>query len=145
RVAVLERALLLMNDLPGQRVEGVLAPAAATPGASELVITAREKPHETFFQIDNRGSRYLGPLQAQTALRLNNRFGLYEALDVQLVTAPDGFPHRELDYGGISWQQPLGARGAMARLGGSITSTDPGDRLAAFDIKGLARAWHAGL
>lgn len=145
KAAQLERALLLMNDLPGLVVESVLSPSTTTQGAADLTLVISRKNHDAFFDIHNRGSRYLGALQAQTAVRLNNPLGFDEAVTFQLATAPDGFPHRELDFAAIGVEKPLGSHGTVWEIGGSITSTDPGHDLATSDIKGLARAFYTGI
>jgi hemolysin activation/secretion protein len=135
----LERYVLLMNELSGLTARAVLAPSK-TPGASDVTIVVEQKPYDAFFQLDNRGSRYLGPLQANTSVRLNNTFGLFEGINVQFATAPDGTPDRELDYAGITWTQPLDSEGTKLSLSGSVTSTLPGYDLTPFDVHGLAHS-----
>lgn len=136
----LERYILLINDLPGMSARAVLSPSPNVVGASDVTIFVERKPYDAFFQIDNRGSRYLGPLQLNAGGRLNNMFGLYEGLSFQFVTAPDGWPDRELDFGSIAWSQPINHEGTRVSVGYSITSTEPGYTLTPFDIEGLARS-----
>lgn len=145
RAIDLERALLLINDLPGMSVESILSPSDNTRGAAHLTLLSRFKSFDAFFDVNNRGSRYLGALQAQTALRLNNPLGFQESVTFQIATAPDGFPHRELDFASVQMDKPLNSNGTQLYTGASITSTDPGHTLQAFDIKGLARAFHIGI
>lgn len=145
RAGVLERMLLLINDLPGMAVESVLSPSGGKTGAAHLTLLMRRKAFDAFFDVNNRGSRYLGALQAQTALRLNNPLGFQEAVTFQIATAPDGFPHRELDFAAVQVEKPVGRHGTNVDMGASLTSTDPGHTLQTFDIKGLARAFHFGL
>lgn len=136
----LERYILLINDLPGISGRAVLSPSADVVGASDVTIIVERKPYDAFFQLDNRGSRYLGPLQMNAGARLNNMLGFYEGLSVQFVTAPDGWPDREMDYGAISWSQPINHEGTRVSVGYSITSTEPGYTLSPFEIEGLARS-----
>ncbi len=136
----LERYILLINDLPGISGRAVLSPSPNVVGASDVTIIVERKPYDAFFQLDNRGSRYLGPLQMNAGARLNNMFGFYEGLSLQFVTAPDGWPDREMDYGAISWSQPINHEGTRVSVGYSITSTEPGYTLSPFDIEGIARA-----
>lgn len=136
----LERYILLINDLPGMSGRAVLSPSPNVVGASDVTIFVERKPYDAFFQIDNRGSRFLGPLQVNAGGRLNNMFGLYEGLSFQFVTAPDGWPDRELDFGSIAWSQPVNHEGTRVSVGYSITSTEPGYTLTPFDIEGLARS-----
>ncbi len=145
RAVTLERMLLFINDLPGMAVESILSPSDSTTGAAQLTLLLHHKAFDAFFDIHNRGSRYLGALQAQTALRLNNPLGFQEAVTFQIATAPDGFPHRELDFAAVQIEKPLGTHGTHVDMGASITSTDPGHTLQTFDIKGLAHAFHLGL
>ncbi|HCS22319.1 MAG TPA: ShlB/FhaC/HecB family hemolysin secretion/activation protein [Alphaproteobacteria bacterium] len=136
----LERYILLINDLPGMSARAVLSPSPNVVGASDVTIFVERKAYDAFFQIDNRGSRFLGPLQVNAGGRLNNMFGLYEGLSFQFVTAPDGWPDRELDFGSVAWSQPINHEGTRVSVGYSITSTEPGYSLTPFDIEGLARS-----
>ncbi len=141
----LERYVLLMNDLSGISARAVLSPSPKTPGASDVTLVVDQKPYDLFMQVDNRGSRYLGPLQLNAGGRLNNVFGLYEGIDFQAVTAPDGTPDRELDYAALSWIQPLNHEGTRLTVGGSVSSTEPGYTLSAFDVRGRAHTFNLEL
>lgn len=134
----LERYVLLMNDLSGMSVRAVLTPSVRTPGASDVTLVVEQDPYNFFFQTDNRGSRYLGAFQANAGVRFNNLFGFYEGLNVQAVTAPDGWPERELDHLGFTWTQPIGYSGTKLTASASITSTEPGFDLKPFEVQGLA-------
>lgn len=136
----LERYILLINDLPGLSARAVLSPSPTVIGASDLTVIVERKMYDLFAQLDNRGSRYLGPLQLNMGTRLNNTLGFYEGLSFQVVTAPDGTPDRELDYAAFSWAQPINFEGTKISIGGSITSTDPGHTLSTFNVEGLARS-----
>ncbi|TAL33857.1 MAG: ShlB/FhaC/HecB family hemolysin secretion/activation protein [Alphaproteobacteria bacterium] len=135
--STLERYMLLLNDLPGISARAVLAPAK-TPGASDITIVVDQKPYSLFFQTDNRGSRYIGPLQVTAGTQVNNIFGLYEALSLQLAAAPEGWPHSEMRFGSLTWQQPVGIEGTRLDLNGGISATHPGFTLAPFDVNGIA-------
>lgn len=136
----LERYTLLINDLAGMSARAVLSPSPTVVGASDLLIIVERKPYDLFFQVDNRGSRYLGPLQLIAGTRLNNSFGFYEGLSLQVVTAPNSISDRELDYFAASWAQPLNSEGTKLTLGGSYSATTPGYNLSQFDVKGKAQA-----
>jgi hemolysin activation/secretion protein len=135
----LERYVLLMNDLAGVSAKAVLSPSAKVQGASDIAIMVEQKPVDVFGQVDNRGTRYLGPMQWNAGARINNAFGMYEGLSLQGVTAFTDGTEREMDYFGMSWSQPLNTEGTKLSLGGSLTSTDPGYTLSASDVKGLAK------
>lgn len=136
----LERYVLLMNDLAGVSARAILSPSATLTGASDITIMIEDtKRADVFGQIDNRGTRYLGPMQLNTGTRLNNAIGFNEGINLQAVTAFSDFNDREMDYLGFSWGQPLNHEGTKLTVGGSITSTDPGFVLSPNDIKGLAK------
>lgn len=134
----LERYILIMNDLSGMSARAVLSPSPGVAGASDVTLVVDQKPYDLFFQVDNRGSRYLGAFQANAGVRFNNLFGLYEGLNLQVVTAPDGWPSRELDYVSLTWSQPIGHEGTKLNLAASITSTEPGYDLKPFEVEGVA-------
>lgn len=60
RADVLERYVLLADDLPGVDASSVLAPADDTPGASELILVVEHKEGDAFATHDNRGTRFVG-------------------------------------------------------------------------------------
>ena len=136
----LERYMLLLNDLPGMTARAVLAPAEAQ-GASDLTIIVSQKPVSLFAETDNRGSRFIGPLQGVAGAQVNNALGLHEGISVTAAVAPDGWPDRELSYGAVSWQQPLDHEGTRLTVSGSIGDTHPGFTLSPFDVVGIARAF----
>ena len=63
-VRMLERELLLLNDLPGLTFQSTLAPLEDDDEASVLmVLKTDDLPATAVASIDNAGSRYLGPYQ----------------------------------------------------------------------------------
>jgi hemolysin activation/secretion protein len=131
----LERYLLLMNDLPGISAKAVLSPSKV-PGATDILIVVSRRPYDVFFQADNRGSRFLGPLQLNAGTRLNNMLGTYEGINLQYALAPD---NNELNYGSIGFTEPLDHEGTRLMASGSATRTRPGYTLEPFDVHGLAK------
>ncbi len=136
----LERYVLLINDLAGMNARAVLSPSK-TPGATDITLVVDQKPFDAFFQVDNRGTRFLGPLQLNAGVRFNNALGLYEGLNFQGVVTPDGmWSERELAFGAFTWQQPLNHEGTRLSTSISITDTDPGFTLTPFDVEGKAKS-----
>lgn len=137
----LERYVLLINDLAGMNARAVLAPSK-TPGASDITIIVSQKNYDAFFQVDNRGTYFLGPLQASLGGRLNNALGWYEGLNMQVAVAPDNWADDkpEMLYFGFSWQQPLNHEGTKVTVGGSFTDTGPEYTLTPLDVDGIAKA-----
>jgi hemolysin activation/secretion protein len=138
---VLERYLLLINDLPGISAKSVLSPSK-TPGATDIAIVVSRKPYDVFGQIDNRGTRFMGPLQVTIGTRLNNPFGTYEGINLQYATAP--FEHG-MQFGSVSVTEPLDHEGTTLNAGASYTYSHPGFTLSSFDVIGSSYANNIGV
>src|SRR5690606_9870667 len=100
----LSRALLLAQDLQGADVNGVLPPSATQTGAADLTLVVERDPVEGFVAIDNRGSRWLGPLQLYGGVILNDLAGLGERISATAVVTPDD---SELGFLSATYDQPL--------------------------------------
>lgn len=139
---VLEKNMLLINDLPGFSARSVLSPSLTVPGSSDLMLEITHKPYGLTFGADNRGSRYMGPLQANAGLRLNNFLGLRESINMQVLTSPGGSLHREVDFGSLGITKPVGSDGTTVTVSGSVTSTLPGYKLKPLEVKGISHSYN---
>lgn len=74
QVKDLERAVLLINDIPGVTTKAVLTPSFDTPGASTLVLVVSQALFNGTVTWDDRGTVYVGPDQFSTTLQINNVF-----------------------------------------------------------------------
>jgi hemolysin activation/secretion protein len=130
--SALERYLLLANDLPGVTARAVLLPSKTTPDAADLLVTVETKPVNGFATIDNRGSRYVGPVQYQAGAGVNSLLGLGEQLQARIITTT---PTEELRYGELSLTVPVGPEGTTVGLTGSKSRSEPGFKLSDLDVK----------
>jgi hemolysin activation/secretion protein len=119
----LERYLLLANDLPGMTARGVLSPSPDTPGGSDLLVTLEEKLVDLGAGADNRGTKFIGPAQFYLSGALNNRMGQGERIAVRGVTTPR---MKELRYGELTTDFPIGVEGTKLFFLGSYTQSEPG-------------------
>jgi hemolysin activation/secretion protein len=132
-VADMERYILLINDLAGMTARGALSPSATAQGASQLTVTLEQRDYDGSFEVDNRGSRFLGPAQGKITLRANDLAGMHERITFRTV---DTLNLEELRYHELSVEQPVGPEGTRVRLLGSMTETEPGNGLEPLDIEG---------
>lgn len=139
----LERYLLLMEDLPGVEARAVLQPSAATPGSSDVIVTITRKPIEFSASLDNRGSRFLGPLQASANLFANDILGIDE--QTQFRFANSLIDENELTYGEIRQEHQLGSEGTKLLLSGVHVKTNPGHTVEILDIEGESTALTVGV
>ena len=132
----LERQLLIINDLPGVKARSILSPSAATPGGADLLILVKRKAYDALVSVDDYGSRYLGPDQWAVAGTLNSILGLNEAITGQAIIAQDPGDNRELAFGSLKYEMPVGPWGTKVSILGSMTNTTPGYNLEQFDVLG---------
>ncbi|MGH7223553.1 MAG: ShlB/FhaC/HecB family hemolysin secretion/activation protein, partial [Gemmataceae bacterium] len=130
QASVLERYLLLINDLSGVTGRAVLAPSPTVEGGTSLTIIAQQKEFDGSFSVDNRGTKYLGPIEFDTALGMNIP-GLDDRLAVRYITTPSV---RELQYGEMSLTHPIGDDGLRLVLYGNVVHTRPQYTLSPFDV-----------
>jgi hemolysin activation/secretion protein len=89
-----ERALLMLNDIPGVAARAAFTPGASTGAAEMVVSVAEDEPLELRAEINNHGTRSTGVLRAGLGLQLRDVFG---------------------------WGDSISARGLVSRGGASLT------------------------
>ena len=134
--AVLERELLLANDITGLNVRSVLTPSASSVGGADLTLVVDRKPVNGYAAVDNRGSKYLGPYEIMGGVFFNDVFNTAGRLGLNAVVTPDSGP--DLAYGAVSYDQPIGTNGLRLFSSLSYTRTRPGAILRTLDTKGSA-------
>lgn len=139
----LERALLLINDLPGVNARAILSPSANTTGASDLLIILERTPYTAEVGINNFGTRFLGPVQASGSVALNSFFGNNERITAQTVWGLSTGEFKELMFFALRYDQPISSVGTTASFFGSYTNTEPGFTLDEFDVIGHSQQFYA--
>lgn len=129
---VLERYLLLANDLPGISASGVLRPGTGERGAAQLVVKVERKPFDAYGVVNNRGSKFTGPWRAVVVGAENAATALGER--VQITGAATPFTDEQYFVQG-HYQQPLGTDGLEAHAVGQYEATNPGSRLSDIDLE----------
>jgi hemolysin activation/secretion protein len=130
----LERYLLLMEDLPGVEARAVLAPAANVVGASDVIVTIKRRTFEAAASLDNRGSRFLGPIQATGSVFLNNLLGLDDL--TQLRISNSLIDSNEMLFGEVRHTEQIGHEGTTLLVSANKVYTKPGESLKPLEIKG---------
>ncbi len=131
-VKELERALLLINDLPGISARSIISPSKTKTGAADLTILTERKVYDALISANNYGSRYLGPYQLSMAGSLNSALGLSERITGQVVVTPGS----ELTYVAAGYDQPIYSYGTALHFNINHSNTDPGFDLGQFDVTG---------
>jgi hemolysin activation/secretion protein len=141
--ATLERELLLAQDLAGFQIRSVLTPSSTTPGAADLTLLVERHPYNAYLGIDNRGSKYLGPIEITAAAYANDIFGTAGQLGLTAVATPQGGP--EVAFGAISYDLPITSSGLRLYSVLSHTRTEPGATLKTLNTTGQATTFEATL
>jgi hemolysin activation/secretion protein len=130
--AVLERELLLLNDLGQTSARGTLVPSAAASGAADLIVDfARERAAVTI-GTSNRNSRSLGPRRVTLDAEWFGAFGVWDRVSLHAGSTLDD----ELNYAGLGYGGLLGRSGAQWTVGVTGVRARPGAaaNLAATDL-----------
>ncbi len=137
----LERALLLMNDLPGVAAKAVMIPSFDTPGASDLILQLQFRRADGFAAMDNRGTRFIGPNQLQVGGGVNSLLGNYTRIEARGVVTQQT---EELRFGEVAASVPLDSHGTLLTLRANANATKPGDTLRPFNVKGESQSLTIG-
>jgi hemolysin activation/secretion protein len=139
--ADLERYLLLVQDIPGVSVRGVLRHVSAEPGAVQLVAQLSRKPFSAFVQYDNLASNFAGPNEVLLSGSSNSFTSFGEQLQGMFYNTLN----REELFGQINASAFLGSQGlkilGYAGKGNSL----PGAPLAAAGFNGDYQVGGLGL
>lgn len=137
QISVLERAVLLINDLPGVTTKAVLTPSPDVPGASTLVLVVSQYKFDGALAWDNRGTKYVGPEEFTFNGTLNNLFQHVSQVGADIkVTAST----HELQSYQASYMLPVFGNGSTLEASGTYNHVLPGNDLSNLEIDGLSES-----
>jgi hemolysin activation/secretion protein len=132
--ADLDRALLLLSDVPGIVPSALLKPgqeAGTSDLAVEVLPGARARGD---VQLDNHGSRYTGRNRINANLQWFNPSQRGDVLSVSTLSSGSG-----LNYARLSYERPLDGLGSYAGAAASSLRYTLGDTAAALQAHGSAQ------
>lgn len=130
----LERYILLLNDLPGIVATVTFDASHSHEEAATMIVEIAETPVNGSTSINNDGTKYMGPWQANTSLSLNNLLGQNEKVD---LTAGAATEFKEMKFVQANYSQPLFSEGLKLNMEAQRIWTRPGNVLAPLHIEGL--------
>jgi hemolysin activation/secretion protein len=139
---VLERYVLLANELSGVQVKTVLSPAKNKIGAIELTFVVKQKLVGIAVDFNNYGSKYFGYYQAGINLQGNSIFWGADQLGIYALTSP--FANNVL-YGQLYYSRALGSSGLKLDIEGDAAQTKPGDIVSPLNLIGTSKGFSAKL
>ncbi|SHH24704.1 ShlB/FhaC/HecB family hemolysin secretion/activation protein [Pollutimonas bauzanensis] len=134
--AALERAMLLVGDMPGAQMPKLTISPGQAPGTSDFDVEVGAGPRADFHVLaDNQGSRYTGKNRLVAGLDLNSLLGAADKLSVQGLSSQD----KGLLNGRLAYAFPLTAGGLRGELAATRTTYELGSDYKDLDATGVAR------
>jgi hemolysin activation/secretion protein len=138
--ASLERAALLLSDLPGVTASPIIRPGQQL-GTGDLVVQVdRGDRVNGSVGLDNQGNRYTGQYRANAALSINSPFMLGDQITLRAQRTSES-----LNYGDVGYSAPLGSSGLRGRVGYGYTGYELGKEFSDLDAHGTAKVASVGL
>jgi hemolysin activation/secretion protein len=126
RLATLERQLLLINGRPGVRIQDTgLEEIGTASGRFRLTVFLKTWHIYTSFGVDNLGSSSVGPWQSYATAAWNSYLAPGDSLVLNISTTPAD--PRQLAFGRLSYEVPVGTDGARIGASGFYSEVWPGD------------------
>jgi hemolysin activation/secretion protein len=131
-----ERAMLLLSDLPGVKVQAGLEQGAET-GSTDLVldISAASQRWQVSIDADNHGSAASGRERASLTMRYASPLGLGDNLDARIMSSAN--VHQT--FGRLSYEAPVASDGLRLGLGLSRVQYELGSQFAVLGASGTAQ------
>jgi len=134
RMERIERAVLIMNDLPGVNAQASLEPGDS-PGSTRVVIDAAEgRLIHGVLSGDNYGDRYTGAYRGTGQVSINDITGFADSLSLYFTGAEN------LLQGRGAYAIPLGSSGLIGSIYYSYLSYKLGKELTDLKAKGWAES-----
>ena len=141
--ALLERHLLLADDLPGVSVKSFLEPSPQNGGAAVLTIEVEQSAFNAWTRADMRGSEFVGPIQHELGLTFSGLPSLDQSLTIRGIYTPESF--EQLNYIDVAYSNQLGVDGVGVSLSVSGLRSKPGKNLRDIDLESESIGFNAGV
>lgn len=130
----LERALALVGDIPGVTVKETKY--IRQNGFGILLVTIAEDRFSAYAQVDNRGSKEVGPIRS--TIVANARTIFQPGDDASIILAQTPTQPSEFAFVRVRYSAPIDADGGMLSASASYGRTAPGASLTPFDLMGYS-------
>lgn len=135
-----ERAMLLLSDLPGVRVQSAIEPGLK-PGTTDLTVQVAPGDRvQASLELDNYGTREVGRVRLGGTLRWASPTRRGDNLDLRAMLSDE-----DMWFGRLAYETPLGTRGWRLGLGAARVSYSLGGAFEVLDAVGTADIYDASL
>jgi hemolysin activation/secretion protein len=142
RQEVLEKTLLLLNDIQGVSATAIFKASPQVPGQVDMIIPIQRKSGEWRAALNNRGSRYVGPWQASVT---GIYYGAINHFDTVVLQALSGTDNQELLGVLGQYEIPLNASGTTLNAKFNRAWSEPGYTLRSFQLESLNQGVSIGI
>lgn len=132
RRQALERAILLVGDIPGLTVKS--SKYLRQNGFGILLVTVTQDRASAYLQVDNRGSAEVGPIR--TTVLANLRGVAQSGDELRLIVASTFLEPTEFAFFRALYAAPVDAHGSIVTVSGSYGRANPGASLKPLDVVG---------
>lgn len=133
--ASLERAMLIVADMPGAQLPKLRVAPGQAQGSSDFDVQVDADPRIAGYVLaDNHGSRYTGKNRLRAGVDANSLLGIADRLSLSATRAQG----EGLVNGRLAYSVPLGSDGLRAELAAAKTTYELGDDYADLDATGTA-------
>ncbi|HVY16870.1 MAG TPA: ShlB/FhaC/HecB family hemolysin secretion/activation protein [Rhodopila sp.] len=136
KTSVIERWLLLAQDVPGVTLQTVLRPSETEPGSLVLVARVSRTAISGFALADNRAYRDTGPVESLAVLGYNSLTSLGERSEVSIYKSLTNWTQI---FGQADVEMFIGNSGLKFRVYGGSGTTDPSGTLATANYHGVTQ------
>ncbi len=133
RIKEAERILLLMSDLAGLTVNGIISRPDAPGGGGGMKLEITFAIAAGGLAFDNWGTNEVGPLQLTGMATVNDALGLFDSTDLIGLTVPDA--PEKLRFIQIGQEVPLGTHGVHIGYRANAIASRPGADLRPSDVR----------
>lgn len=138
--APLERAALLLSDLPGVVATPIVRPGQQM-GTGDLALDVQRGDRVNGnIGIDNQGNRYTGQYRVNAALSINSPFMMGDQINLRVQRTSE-----KMTFGDVAYSAPLGSSGLRGRLGYGYTGYELAKEFSELDAHGTAKVATVGL
>ena len=136
----LERATLILDDLPGVKVTPIIRPGQELGTGDLDVNVSRARAISGDVGVDNHGNRYTGQYRLHANLQWDSPFLLGDQITVRSLLSDEN-----MWLGSLGYSLPVGSSGLRAQVNYARTSYELGKDFATLDATGTADVISAGL
>lgn len=137
---LLERQLLVLNDLPGLKARATLIPGREF-GTTSVEVDTEEKFVGVSLGVMNSGTRETGRNRADAGITLNNPLRIGDQASLRAMRSSDNL----FRYYRLGYSLPVGSKGLRLAFSGVATDYELGGAFSALQIAGRVRSVDATL